>query len=142
MFIKKNSNFFLASKIVEISKSCFVTIVKKVLNQQYKFEYLKSFFYSVIRTKSFQWWRICLPTQETQESWIWSLGQEDSLEKEMATHSSIFAWNTWTEEPGGLQSMGLQRVGHDWAYTHVGLKEKSWTELKLHLKLMNIVCTN
>ena len=42
-----------------------------------------------------------------QETWIWSLGQEDSLEKGMATHSSILAWRiTWTEEPGGLQSMG------------------------------------
>ena len=43
-----------------------------------------------------------------------SLGQEDPLEKEMATHSSILAWRIpWTEEPGRLQSMGLQRVGHD-----------------------------
>ena len=41
--------------------------------------------------------------------WVWSLGQEDPLEKEMATHSSILGWKTsWTEEPGGLQSMGLQ----------------------------------
>ena len=47
-----------------------------------------------------------------QETLVQSLGQEDPLEKEMATHSSIFAWRTpWTEEPGGLQSMGLQRVG-------------------------------
>ena len=44
-----------------------------------------------------------------------SLGQEDALEKGMTTHSSIFAWRIpWTEEPGGLQSMGSQRVGHDW----------------------------
>ena len=43
-----------------------------------------------------------------------SLGWEDPLEKGMATHSSILAWRTpWTEEPGGLQSMGSQRVGHD-----------------------------
>ena len=49
------------------------------------------------------------------ETWVWSLGWEDSLEKEMATHSSILAWRIpWTEEPGGLQSMGLQRVGHNW----------------------------
>ena len=47
---------------------------------------------------------------------IWSLGQEDPLEKRMATHSSIFAWRIpWREEPGGLQSMGLQRAGHNWA---------------------------
>ena len=45
---------------------------------------------------------------------IQSLGQEDPLEKEMATHSNIFAWEiTWMEEPVGLQSWGLQRVGHD-----------------------------
>ena len=46
--------------------------------------------------------------------WVQSLGQEDLLEKEMATHSSILAWEIpWTEEPGGLQSMGSQRVKHD-----------------------------
>ena len=51
-----------------------------------------------------------------QETWIQSLGLEDPLEKEMATHSSILAWRIpWMEEPGGLQSMGLQRVGHNWA---------------------------
>ena len=49
-----------------------------------------------------------------QETWVRSLGLEDSLEKEMATHSSILAWRIpWTEGPGGLQSMGLQRVRHD-----------------------------
>ena len=51
-----------------------------------------------------------------QEMQVWSLGQEDPLEKEMATHSSILAWKTaWTEEPVGLQSKVLQRVGHNWA---------------------------
>ena len=51
-----------------------------------------------------------------QETWVLSLGWEDPLEKEMATHSCILAWEIpWTEEPGGLQSMGLQRVGHDLA---------------------------
>ena len=49
-----------------------------------------------------------------QEAQVRSLGQEDPLEKGMATYSSILAWRTpWTEEPGGLQSLGLQRVGHD-----------------------------
>ena len=49
-----------------------------------------------------------------QETWVQSLGQEDPLEEEMATHSSIPAWRIpWTEEPGGLQSMGSQRVGHN-----------------------------
>ena len=51
---------------------------------------------------------------ETQEMQVRSLGQKDPLEKEMATHPSILAWRIpWTEEPGGLQSMGSQRVGHD-----------------------------
>ena len=53
-----------------------------------------------------------------QETQVRSLGGEDPLEKEMATHSSILAWRiTWTEEPGGLQSMGLQRVEHDTEWT-------------------------
>ena len=48
------------------------------------------------------------------ETWVPSLGGEDPLEKEMATHSGVLAWeNPWTEEPGGLQSMGSQRVRHD-----------------------------
>ena len=49
-----------------------------------------------------------------QETWVQSLGREDPLEKEMATHSSTIAWKIpWTEEPGGLQSMGSQIVEHD-----------------------------
>ena len=49
-----------------------------------------------------------------QETQVQSLGQEDPLEKKMATHSSIIAWRIpWTEEPGRLQSMGLQRVGYN-----------------------------
>ena len=50
------------------------------------------------------------------ETQVRSLGWKDPLEKEMAIHSSTIAWKIpWTEEPGGLQSKGLQRVGHDWA---------------------------
>ena len=53
-----------------------------------------------------------LPTMP--ETRVRTLGREDLLEKEMATHSSILAWRIpWTQEPAGLQSMGLQRVGHD-----------------------------
>ena len=51
-----------------------------------------------------------------RETWVRSLGREDPLQKEMTTHSSTLAWRIpWREEPGGLQSMGLQRVGHDLA---------------------------
>ena len=55
----------------------------------------------------------CPPAR--RETWVQSLGWEDPLEKEMTTHSSTLAWKMpWTEEPGGLQSMGSQRFGHDW----------------------------
>ena len=54
-----------------------------------------------------------VPMQETQETLVQSLGWDDPLEKEMVTHSSILTWKIpWTEEPGRLQSMGLQRVRH------------------------------
>ena len=54
-----------------------------------------------------------------RETWVQSLGREDPLEKEMATHSSILAWRIpWTEEPGGLQSTGWQRVGRLSDFTH------------------------
>ena len=57
---------------------------------------------------------ICL--QEMQETQVWSLGWEDPLEEGMATHSNILAWRIpWTEEPGGLQSTGSQRVRHNWS---------------------------
>ena len=64
-----------------------------------------------------------------------SLGREDLLEKEMATHSSVLAWRIpWMEEPGALQSTGLQRVGHDWAtsLTH-SLTIKKGEKIKFHL---------
>ena len=69
-----------------------------------------------------QWWRICLPMQET---WVPSLRWEDPLEKEMATHSSILAWEIpRTVEPGGLQSMGSQGIWHDLA-----IKQQKYTVL-------------
>ena len=61
---------------------------------------------------------------EMQETWVQSLGREDPLEEEMATYCSILAWEIpWTEEPGGLQSMGLQRVRHHVTteHTHANL---------------------
>ena len=63
-----------------------------------------------------QWVKNLPAVQRTEETQVWSLGQEDLLEKEMATHSSILAWRIpWTEGPGGLQSVESQRVRHDWA---------------------------
>ena len=61
--------------------------------------------------------------QETRETRVGSLGWEALLEEEMATHSSILAWIiSWTEEPGGLQFMGLQIIGHNWVHTHTQCK--------------------
>ena len=61
-----------------------------------------------------QWVKNLPAMQKTQEMLVRSLGQEDSLEKEMATHSSTLAWRIrWTEESGGLQFMEMQRVRHD-----------------------------
>ena len=96
------------------------------------------------------------------ETWVWSLGWEDTLQKGKATHSSILAWRIpWREEPGGLLSMGSQRVRHDWAsmcacarthtYTHKGWKvtlccfllisRKEISFLKyLLLKLVGFMC--
>ena len=55
------------------------------------------------------------PVQELQETWVWSLGQEDPLEEGKATRSNILAWRIpWIEEPDGLKSIGLQRVAHNW----------------------------
>ena len=68
---------------------------------------------------------------EMQETQVPSLGWEDTLEEEMATHSSILAWKIpWTVKPGGLQSMGSQRVGHDWV-------TKQTTRNKLAQKHLN-----
>ena len=69
-----------------------------------------------------------------QETWVRSLGQEDPLEKWMANHSSILVWRIpWTEKPGGLQSMGLQRAGQDWsdwACVHV-------SDTRFHIQMMS-----
>ena len=70
--------------------------------------------FSFISTWSSQVEKHVPAMQETQETWVRSRVQEEPVEKGMATHSSILAWETpWTEEPGGLQYKGLQRVGHN-----------------------------
>ena len=68
------------------------------------------------------------------ETWVHSLGWEDPLEEGITTHSSILSWRIpWTEEPGGLQSMGLRRVGHDWAAKH-SMHSQHW-ELLLNQEI-------
>ena len=85
---------------------------------------------------------------EMRETQVWSLGREDPLEKEVATHSSILAWRIpWREEPGRLQSMGSQRVGHDWATSlslsflscHLGGSLWPMSQWEEWLRLMNPV---
>ena len=71
--------------------------------------------------------------QEIQETWLWLLGREDPLKEGMATHSSILAWRIpWTEEPGGLQSMESQRVGHDWS---------DWAHMQVNMMLTLMLIT-
>ena len=77
-----------------------------------------------------QWVKNLPAMQETQETLVWSLGQEDPLEEGMATHSSMLAWEIpWTEKPGGLQSVGLQRVGHSWVSMHACLDLGKWSSV-------------
>ena len=74
-----------------------------------------------------------------QETWVWSLGQEDLLEKEMATHSSILAWRVpWTEEPGQQPSMRLQRVRHSLETKQLQQQEDCSTTLSKNIKIREL----
>ena len=77
--------------------------------------------------------------QEKKETRVQSLGQEDPLEKEIATYSSVLAWRIqWTEETGGLQSMGFQGVGHD-LVTYCTSKNVHYSDsVKFHI--MSFIC--
>ena len=77
------------------------------------------------------------PLPAMWETWVQSLGREDPLEKEMATHSSTLAWKIpWTKEPGRLQSMGSQRVGHDRATSlhFTSREERKLNHIKFSMK--------
>ena len=83
------------------------------------------------------WWKN-LPAM--QETWVQSLDWEDPLEEEMATHSSILAWRIpWTEEPGGLQSMMLQRVGYDWVTNTLQCLTYAWGPLEACHSVRDVV---
>ena len=76
-----------------------------------------------------------------QETWVPSLDQEDPLEKGMATQTNILAWRIpWTEEPDGLQSMGSQRVGHDWATNSAIIRAHSLSPFWLFAILWTVAC--
>ena len=91
----------------------------------YNYLQLHSYMWLIMHKYIIQWSSLVAQTVKNlpamQEAQVWSLGRENPLEKGMATHYTILAWKIpWTEEPGGLQSMGLQRVRHNWANnTHV-----------------------
>ena len=75
-----------------------------------------------------------------QETWVPSLDQEDPLEKGMATQTNILAWRIpWTEEPGRLQSIGLQRIGHDWV-THARTHTRTHTHTHTHTHTWGCWC--
>ena len=113
---KSNQNFSLSYNIFQLQSS--------LLCWQVNLGTLSRFCFTVPYFKDL--WITCQSQREAtsgavkhllamREAWVWSLGREDPLEKEMATHSSILAWRIpWMEECGRLQSMGSQRVGHDW----------------------------
>ena len=77
---------------------------------------LNSFHIAISKAAKCYFWPNIKNLPAMQETEVWSLGWEDSLEKVMATHSSVLAWRIpWMEEPSRLQSTGSQRVGHNWA---------------------------
>ena len=87
------------------TKSCTIFLGK---HQSYSVHFIMSIIWTSLVGQTVK----CLPTM--RETWVLSLGQKDPLEKEMTTHSSILAWKIpWAQEPGGLQCIGSQRVGHD-----------------------------
>ena len=87
-----------------------------------------------------QWVKNPSTMQKTQKTWVRFLGQEDSLEEGMVTHSSILAWIiSWREEPGGLQSKGSQRVIHDWVIKHAC---PQWTWVQIVNQQWGFSCQN
>ena len=114
--------WFLLQVVYSAAGEIKLTFNKELENKQYlKLWYQASLVCSVVKN---------LPVM--QEMQVWSLGREDPMEKEMAAHSSIIVWKiSWTEEPGELQSMGSQRVRHDWA-TNTYLEGFLWFIVKHH----------
>ena len=108
--------------VVFLEGSDFKSFYHAILSQSLLFDcFCSSLFFSFLSVSSLLIWRASLVAQmvknlpAVQETQVQSMGGEDPLEKGMVTHSSILSWRIpWTEELGGLQSMGLQRVRHNW----------------------------
>ena len=98
-------------------KKAFLSLLAILWNSMFSWRYLSlsPLLFTSLLSSGLPWWLKKVKRLPTlQETRVQSLGQEDPLEKEMATHSSTLAWRIpWTEESGGLQSMGSQRVRHD-----------------------------
>ena len=102
------------SDLWENNFSSTVALSDRVLYIERKRNFLNDLRGKVSLLQGYMKWRICLTMQEAQEMLVWLLGQEDPLEQEITTCSSILAWKIpWTEEPGPLQSIRSQRVKHD-----------------------------
>ena len=98
--------FLCTQKIlIRMSETVYVFHIPQSLNN------VNALYYALVRASRLaQWQRIHLPMQETQETRVQSLDREDPLDKEMATHPNILAWEIpWTEKPGGLQSRGVTK---------------------------------
>ena len=99
------------------------------------------FSFSIIVSKGFPGGSAVKYLPAVQETWVLSLGWEDPLEKEMATHPNILAWEIpWREKPGELQSMGSQRVRHDWAHTHYYLLTGNCIPAEYNKKPNSVAC--
>ena len=117
---------------IEVSSSIWRMHTGKQKSKNYPPQYIQYLIFHRLSTFNSQLFPIVgslisLPMQEIQ---VWSLGWEDPLEKEVATHSNILAWKIpWIEEAGRLQPMGSKRVRHDWACMHTAI----YTLLELHV---------
>ena len=100
------------------------------------FNYLLHIYKRLIIFMAFPGGSVGKNTPAKQETWVWSQVQEDSLEREMATHSSMLAWGMlWTEKGGGLQSMGSQRVGHNLTTEHVHTESYVHAHTHIHTQI-------
>ena len=108
---KKSRNITISKyPLLDVTVGCFIMLITFNVENNINWGWEKDLIFSVDLVA-----HISKNPLEKKETWVLSLVPEDPLEKGMATHSSILAWRIpWTEEPGGLQSMGSQRVVHDW----------------------------
>ena len=114
MYMYLDWNMYIYAYVCMCVYKCVVCVCTHIHTHTYTYTSVWCVCVCMCSSQVAQWVKNCPAMQETQETWVPSLGGKDPLGKEMATHSSILAWRIpWTEEPGGLQSLGSQRVGHN-----------------------------